>query len=114
MTFDKNNLRAQYLKRRKKKHLLSKKFKFNLIFRLIKKNFNNKKIVIGCYYPANYEVNILNFIEEASKKNFKIALPVVESLTLMRFRPWVMNEPLYVSKFGILEPEMKKKRSFQT
>ena len=109
MIFDKNNLRVQHLKRRKKKHLSSKKFKFNLIFRLIKKNFNNKKIVIGCYYPANYEVNILNFIEEASKKNFKIALPVVESLTLMRFRPWVMNEPLYVSKFGILEPEMKKK-----
>ena len=35
-------------------------------------------------------------------------MPVVQSSTLMRFRSWKIKEPLYVSKFGILEPENKK------
>ena len=108
MRYGKNYLRNKFLLERKKKHLSPKKFNFRLIFNLIKKNFPNKKIIIGGYYPSNYEVNILNFLEEASKKKFKIALPVVQSSTLMCFRSWKIKESLYVSKFGILEPENKK------
>tara|TARA_Y100000590_G_C15306988_1_gene858651 strand:+ start:172 stop:741 length:570 start_codon:yes stop_codon:yes gene_type:complete len=110
MRHDKNYLRRSFLLKRKKKYLKLKKFNFNLIFKLIKKHFNNQKITIGGYYPANYEVNILNFLKEASEKKFKIALPVVQSSTLMHFKPWIIKEPLYVSKFGILEPENKKKK----
>ena len=109
MKYDKNYLRNKFLLQRKKKHLSAKKFNFSLIFKLIRKHFHNKKIIIGGYYPSNYEVNILNFFEEASKKKFRIALPVVQSSTLMRFRSWKIKEPLYVSKFGILEPKNKKK-----
>ena len=108
MKYDKNYLRNKFLLQRKKKHLSAKKFNFSLIFKLIRKHFHNKKIIIGGYYPSNYEVNILNFLEEASKKKFKIALPVVQSSTLMCFRSWKIKESLYVSKFGILEPENKK------
>ena len=109
MRYGKNYLRKRFLLKRKKKYLSSNKFNFNLIFRLVEKHFHKKKITIGGYYPSDYEVNILDFLEKASKKNFKIALPVVQSSTLMRFRSWIAKEPLYVSKFGILEPENKKK-----
>mgnify|MGYP001171683745 CR=1 FL=1 len=109
MIRDKNYLRKNFLLQRKKKYLKTKKFNFNSIFKLIEKHFQNNKIIIGGYYPAAYEVNVIQFLKEASKRKFKIALPVVQSSTLMRFRSWVINEPLYVSKFGILEPENKKK-----
>ena len=77
---------------------------------MIRKHFNKKKIIIAGYYPSNYEVNILDFLKQASKKKFKIVLPVVESSKLMSFKPWVYGDPLYVSKFGILEPEKSKKK----
>ena len=109
MKYDKSYLRNIFLLERKKRYLSVEKFDFNLIFKLIKKNFNNKKINIAGYHPSNYEVNILKFLESASKKNFRIALPVVKSSTLMSFKSWIIKEPLYVSKFGILEPKRSNK-----
>ena len=110
MKYDKSYLRKKFLLQRKKKYLSHKKFNFSLIFKLIKKHFKNKKITIAGYYPSYYEVNILKFLEEASKKNFKISLPVVNTSTLMSFKPWMFKEPLYVSKFGILEPKSTNKK----
>ena len=104
MKYDKPYLRNKSLLQRKKKYLTVKKFNFNLIFKLIRKHFHKKKIIIAGYYPSNYEVNILNFLEEASKKKFKIVLPVIKSSNKMSFKSWIFKEPLYVSKFGILEP----------
>ena len=104
MKYDKPYLRNKFLLQRKKKYLTVKKFNFNLIFKLIRKHFHKKKIIIAGYYPSNYEVNILNFLEEASKKKFKIVLPVIKSSNKMSFKSWIFKEPLYVSKFGILEP----------
>ena len=68
MKYDKSFLRRKLLLLRKKKYLTAKKFNYNLIFRLIKKHFHKKKIIIGGYYPSNYEVNILKFLEESEKK----------------------------------------------
>ena len=104
MKYDKSYLRNRFLLKRKKKYLTVKKFNFDLIFKLIRKHFHKKKIIIAGYYPSNYEVNILNFLEEASKKKFKIVLPVIKSSNKMSFKSWIFKEPLYVSKFGILEP----------
>ena len=104
MRYGKNYLRNKFLLERKKKHLSPKKFNFRLIFNLIRKHFPNKKIIIGGYYPSNYEVNILKFLEKASQNKFKIALPVIRSSGRMSFRSWIFNEPLYVSAFGTLEP----------
>ena len=109
MKHDKSFLRNRFLSQRKKKYFTTKKLNFNLIFRLIKKHFNKKKITIAAYYPSNYEVNILKFLEKASKNKFGIVLPVVKSDTLMSFKPWNTKEPLFVSKFGILEPKKKNK-----
>jgi len=110
MKYDKSYLRNRSLLKRKKRYSSAKKFNFKLIFNLIRKNFYKNKIIIAGYYPSNYEVNILKFLEEASKKKFKITLPVIKSSNKMSFKPWVFKEPLYVNKFGILEPKNSKKK----
>ena len=104
MKYDKSTLRNRFLLKRKKKHLVSKKFNFNLLFNIIKKHFLRKKINIAGYYPSNYEVNILKFLEIAEKKSFKISLPFIKSSTTMCYKSWILKEPLYPNKFGILEP----------
>jgi len=106
MNYSKFSLRKYFLKKRKKNALKIKKinFNFNLIFNLISKHFKKKKIIIAGYYPVNYEVNILKFLEKAEKKNFKISLPVISSFNTMNFKLWSAMEPLSVNKFGILEP----------
>ena len=110
MKYDKSFLRNKSLLIRKKKYLTAKKFNYNLIFRLIRKHFRSKKITIGGYYPSNYEVDILKFLEEASKKKFKITLPAIQSSNKMSFQSWVFREPLYVNQFGIPEPKNSKKK----
>jgi len=109
MKYDKSYLRKKYVIQRKKKYFSENKFNFNLIFKLIKKNFFNKKIIIASYYPSNYEVNILPFLKIANNKKFKIALPVTKRSGKMSFKSWVFNESLYVSSFGTLEPLRSKK-----
>ena len=70
MKYDKSYLRKKSLIQRKKKYLTANKFNFNLIFKLIREHFYKKKITIAGYYPSNYEVNILSFLEKLSKKSF--------------------------------------------
>tara|TARA_B100001123_G_C15232139_1_gene995575 strand:+ start:650 stop:1213 length:564 start_codon:yes stop_codon:yes gene_type:complete len=111
MKYDKFYLRKKFLSIRKNNHKKVKKFNFKIIFNLIKKHFGKKKIIIAGYYPANYEVNILNFLEEASKKKHKIVLPVIKSLNKMNFCKWIYKEPLYVSRWGILEPKNSKDKA---
>ena len=109
MKYDKSYLRKKSLIQRKKKHLTANKFNFNLIFKIIKKHFLKKKIIIAGYYPSNYEVDILNFLEQASEKKFRVALPVIKSSTVMNFKSWIFKEPLYVNQFGMLEPKDSSK-----
>ena len=109
MKYDKSYLRRNSILQRKKRYLTVKKFNFDLIFKLITKHFYRKKITIAGYYPSNYEVNILKFLEKASKKKFKIVLPVIRSSGQMSFKSWIFKEPLYVSKFGTLEPKNSNK-----
>ena len=105
MQHDKSYLRNRFILLRKKSYLSPKKFNFNLIFKLIRKHFNKKKIIIAGYYPSNFEVDIRNFLRDASKNNFTIVLPVIKSSNAMSFKSWAFKEPLYINKFGILEPE---------
>ena len=112
MKYNKNYLRKAFINKRKKIYLKIKNFNFNfnLLFFLIKKKFKKNKIVIAGYYPSNYEVDVLKFLKKAEEKNFKIALPVIKSSNKMDFKNWSYKEPLYVSKFGILEPKNSKKK----
>ena len=105
MQVDKSLLRIKFIKKRRK--LYSKKifFSFDKIFFLIKKNFPKKKLSIAGYYPSNFEVNIIDFLYKANKKNFKVGLPVIKKNYKMVFKYWIPGEPLYVNKYGILEPK---------
>ena len=109
MKFSKALLRSRALLERKKKHSKVKKFNFNLLFSLIKRNFSNRKISIAGYYPSNYEVDVIKFIKEAVNKNFKVSLPVIGPSNSMCFRSWSFQEPLYLNKFGIPEPKDSNK-----
>ena len=86
MQVDKSLLRLKFINKRRK--LYSKKifFSFKKIFFLIKKNFPKKKLSIAGYYPSNFEVNILDFLCQASKKNFKVGLPVIKKII-----KWFLN-----------------------
>jgi len=110
MKYDKFYLRKKSLLKRKKKYLTAKKFDFKLIFNLIRKHFHKKKVIIAGYYPSNYEVNILQFLEKASRKKFKITLPVIKSSNKMSFHSWIFKEPLHVNRFGIPEPKNSKNK----
>ena len=72
MKYAKSYLRNRFLLKRRKKSFSLKKFNFDLLFSLIKKHFYNKKIIIAGYYPSDYEVDILNFLESASKKILRL------------------------------------------
>ena len=109
MKYDKSYLRKKSLIQRKKKHLTANKFNFNLIFKIIKKHFLKKKIIIAGYYPSNYEGDILNFLEKASEKKFLVTLPVIESKNTITFRTWKYKEPLNINSFGIPEPKRTNK-----
>ena len=45
----------------------------------------------------------------ASKKRFKITLPVIKKGNSMTFKRWSDMDPLYVNNYGILEPNSKNK-----
>ena len=109
MQLSKNSLRKKFIIERKKKFLKVKNLDFKIIFKLIKKIFFNKKIIIAGYYPSNHEVNIIQFFKTICEKNFKLSLPVISSSSKMSFKSWTYQEPLYVSKFGTLEPSKSNK-----
>ena len=109
MIYDKSHLRKKSILKRKKKYFKVNNFNFDLVFNLITDHFKRKKVLIACYYPTNYEVNTLPFIEKAKRKNFKTALPVIKESNKMTFKLWDFEEPLYVSKFGTLEPNKLNK-----
>ena len=105
MQVDKSLLRLKFIKKRGKFYSKKIFFSFNKIFLLIKRNFPQKKVTIAGYYPSNFEVNILDFLSQANKKNFKVGLPVIKKDYKIDFKYWIPNDPLYVNKYGILEPK---------
>ena len=105
---NKSFIRNKLLKLRKKKY--SKNLSINPIklFKFLKKKKVNSKIV-GCYYPYNYELDILNILEIFRKKNYILALPKITKNNQMDFFQWSLEEPLKINKFGIPETISNKK-----
>ena len=101
----KSILRQKYNQLRKKKYYeIDQDFFFPLI-KLIKFNFKKKDFRIALYYPSNFELNVLKFLENDFMKNKNILLPAIERKNNMNFYLWKKNQPLFVNKFGMLEPE---------
>ena len=100
----KSKLRKKILKTRKIANKNNIKLKFNKIFNLIKKRKSKKKIVIGGYFPINFEVDDLDILNEFSKKKYQICLPVIKKNYKMDFYKWNIDDPLTVNQYGIPEP----------
>ena len=92
----------------KKKNNKNIKFPFLKIFKEIKKNISKKKIV-GGYYPVNFEINILEFLEKLEIKGVQLCLPIVKKDNKMDFYSWSTKNLLKLNKYGIPEPEQIKK-----
>ena len=104
----KSKIRKKILDIRKKKNRKNIKFSFLKIFKEIKKNISKKKIV-GGYYPVNFEINILEFLEKLEAKGMQLSLPVVKKNNEMDFYGWSTKNLLKLNKYGIPEPEKIKK-----
>ena len=104
----KSKIRKKILDIRKKKNNKNIKFSFLKIFKEIKKNISKKKIV-GGYYPVNFEIDILEFLEKLEIKGLQLCLPIVKKDNKMDFYSWSTKNLLKLNKYGIPEPEQIKK-----
>ena len=100
---NKSQIRKKILKIRKQKNLKRFIFNFDLILDILKKKKVSGRI-IGGYYPYNYEIDILQILENFKKKKFIITLPKIKKNSQMDFFQWSKNDPLSINKFGIPEP----------
>ena len=74
----KSKIRKKILQIRKKKNNKNVKFYFLKIYKEIKKTISKKKIV-GGYYPVNFEIDILEILENLEKKGgMQLSLPVIK------------------------------------
>ena len=105
----KSKIRKKILYIRKKKNNKNIKLSFSKIFKEIKKKISPKKIV-GGYYPVNFEIDILEILENLEKKiGIQLSLPVIKKNNEMDFYSWNTKNLLKLNKYGIPEPEKTKK-----
>ncbi len=68
-----------------------------------------KSKTIGGYYSFNYELDIMNILEELEKKECILSLPKIGKNNTMNFYQWSFKDPLKINKYGIPETVTKKK-----
>ena len=101
-------LRKRYYYLRKKKYYdIDQEFFFPLI-KLIKSKLKRKNLNLALYYPSNFELNVLKFLENDYMKNKDVLLPAIERQNNMNFYSWKKNQALFVNQFGMLEPGKTK------
>tara|TARA_Y100001970_G_scaffold30019_1_gene37235 strand:+ start:2540 stop:3085 length:546 start_codon:yes stop_codon:yes gene_type:complete len=104
----KSKLRKKILQIRKKKNIKNIRFPHLKISNEIKKI--QKKKIIGGYFPVNFEIDILEILENLKKNiGFKLSFPVIKKNNEMDFYIWSKKNFLKLNKFGIPEPERIKK-----
>jgi 5-formyltetrahydrofolate cyclo-ligase len=97
-------LRKKFLILRKKKYYDIDKSFFLPLLKLIKLKINKRLFKIALYYPTNFELNVLKFLEFSNILSQEILLPVTDSNNQMNFFSWRTNDVLFINKYGILEP----------
>jgi len=105
---NKSDIRKKILGLRKKNYLKNLSINFSKFLKFLEKN-KIKNIIIGGYYPYNYEIDTLEILEKLEKKNYLISLPKINKNNKMNFYKWSFKEPLSVNTYGIPEPISKKK-----
>jgi len=101
-------IRKKYLHLRKKKYYEIDRNFFYPLINLIKSKFKRKNLNLALYYPSNFELNVLKFLEYDYMKKKDVLLPVIEKKNNMNFYSWEKNQALFVNQFGILEPNKTK------
>ena len=105
----KSKIRKKILYIRKKQNKKNIKFSFLKVFTELKKRISKKKIV-GGYYPVNFEIDILEILENLEKKiGMQLSLPVIKKNNEMDFYNWSSKNLLKINKYGIPEPKKIKK-----
>ena len=95
----------------RKKKIKNRKIKFNenitidfpKLFSLVKK-VKKSKIIIGGYYPVNYEIDDIEILYNLENKGCKICLPKIKKNFQMNFYKFSKNDILKINKYGIPEP----------
>ena len=100
----KNQLRKKYLNLRKKNYYNIDKEFFIPLLKLIRSKYKKKFIKLALYYPSNFELNVLKYLELKNNFSSEILLPVTEKNNIMNFYSWNKRDVLFVNEFGILEP----------
>jgi len=95
-------LRKKYLILRKKKYYDIDKSFFLPLLKLIKLKINKRLFKIALYYPSNFELNVLEFLEFSNILYQDILLPVTDSNNQMNFFSWRTNDVLFINKYWIL------------
>jgi len=104
----KSKIRKKILNIRKQNNNKDIQFSFLKIYKEIKKNISKKKIV-GGYYPVNFEINILEILNELENRGLQLSLPIIKKNKSMDFYSWSIKSLLKLNKYGIPEPEQTKK-----
>ena len=104
----KNHIRKKIIRIREIKNKNNLQVKISLISKILKsEKFENK--ILGGYFPVNSEADTFRLMKKLKQKQFKLSLPVISSKFDMNFYLWNLNEPLNVNKYGIPEPQLKRK-----
>jgi 5-formyltetrahydrofolate cyclo-ligase len=105
---NKSAIRKKLINLRKKNYIANISLNPNKLFNLIEKQNLSSK-VIGCYYPFNYELDILNILEALDNENYIFSLPKILKNNEMNFFQWSKSDPLKINSYGIPEPISNKK-----
>tara|TARA_Y100000816_G_scaffold171595_1_gene123219 strand:+ start:648 stop:1190 length:543 start_codon:yes stop_codon:yes gene_type:complete len=104
----KSHIRKKIIKLREIKNKKNLQVKTSFFKQILKtKKFKNK--IVGSYFPVNFEADTFQIMKMFKQKGFRISLPVISSKFDMNFYFWNLNDPLYVNKYGIPEPNSKLK-----
>ncbi len=100
---NKSEIRKKILKIRKIKSYKNLKINFKYILKIINREKIPNKIV-GGYFPFNYEVDVMEILEQLEKLKYQISLPKIKKNYQMNFLNWSKNDPLSINQYGIPEP----------
>ena len=101
-------LRKKYLNLRKKNYFEINKNFFLPLLKLIRFRLKKKVVKVALYYPSNFELNVLKFLEFNYILRQDILLPIIDKKNHMSFFSWKKNDVLFVYEFGMLEPAKTK------
>ena len=104
----KSKIRKKILRIRSNNNNTYNKINFKKIYKLLNKNNDLRKKIVGGYYPVNKEIDDLNILRKLEKKKIKISLPSIKKNFKMNFIACKLKDPFLINQYGIPEPSKGK------